>query len=158
MRRWPEYNTVCEVCDQGSKKGKLQKCWSCNAVWHKDCNSDLRRYSRGERPKYWQCDECVQEEMREFGTALNRLRPATDAKDRGEADEMVSTRQESAAGSGGEEESLGLLIHPGQTATSVTTEPHVSYRSRSVPPDRIRAGKRKVSTLVCARGQCEGAT
>ena len=86
--------------------------------------------------------------MREFGTALNRLKPATDAKDRGEADKMLSTRQESAAGSGGGEASAGLIIHPGQTATSVTAASQVPYRSSSVTPDQNRAGKRKVSAPV----------
>ena len=93
--------------------------------------------------------------MREFGTALNRLRPATDAKDRGEAGKMLSTRQESAAGSGGGEASLGLLIHPGQTATSVTAESQVPYRSSRVPPDQNRAGKRKVSAPVYDNDQHE---
>ena len=44
-------------------------------------------------------------------------------------------------------------IHPGQTVTSVTTDPHAPNRSNSVPQDRIRAGKRKVSVPVCAHDQ-----
>ena len=68
---------------------------------------------------------------------------------------MVSTRQESAAGSGGGEASLGLLIHPGQTATSVTAESQVPYRSSRVPPDQNRAGKRKISAPVYDNDQHE---
>ena len=49
------------------------ECYTCNSVWHRKCADSLP--NKGPTLQYWQCDICVEEEITEYGTSRDQLRP-----------------------------------------------------------------------------------
>ena len=49
------------------------ECFTCNSVWHRKCADSLP--NKGPTLQYWQCDICVEEEIAEYGTSRDQLRP-----------------------------------------------------------------------------------
>ena len=49
------------------------ECFTCNTVWHRTCTDSLP--SKGPTLQYWQCDTCVEEEIAEYSTSREQLRP-----------------------------------------------------------------------------------
>ena len=64
------HNDRCEKCSLG---GQVVECFTCNSVWHRKCADSLP--NKGPTLQYWQCDICVEEEIAEYGTSRDQLRP-----------------------------------------------------------------------------------
>ena len=64
------HNDRCERCSLG---GQVVECFTCNSVWHRKCADSLP--NKGPTLQYWQCDICVEEEIAEYGTSRDQLRP-----------------------------------------------------------------------------------
>ena len=68
-----ELETHNDRCERFSLGGQVVECFTCNSVWHRKCADSLP--NKGPTLQYWQCDICVEEEIAEYGTRRDQLRP-----------------------------------------------------------------------------------
>ena len=128
-------------------------------MWHRTCTDSLP--SKGPTLQYWQCDTCVEEEIAEYSTSREQLRPQQPAITAEETETATAevVQIADASDESQDEEQSDQALDDSETDEEWDEQPHSTPNAKPATKvgggHRIRRPKRRKYTTVNLNGSSD---